>query len=185
GRALFRAPPSLTRHPRLAANALGRAEQPARQRFRSADRFRPPSQSEKGGLKGILRCVFVAEPPPADAQNHWPMPFDQGTERIIGAAVDVRTEQSRIGRGRRDLPANVAQDGLGGGHGGSLDTEGHCTRLEPAENENARGTGICPVSSTASYSYAGSYSLFRRGCAHVHVQSVYQSLRAAPRLQAA
>ena len=63
-----------------------------REQLRLPDRPGPARQDEENRLERVIRGMFVAQPVPADAQHHRPMPRHQGREGRLGPAVPMRRE---------------------------------------------------------------------------------------------
>jgi hypothetical protein len=65
-------------------DALGHAVEPACQAFALAERASMPHKDEKRCLKCVVRIVHVAQHVPANAQDHRPVPIEQGRKRSLG-----------------------------------------------------------------------------------------------------
>ena len=77
------------------------AMQPAAERIVISHRPGSTRQDEKRGLKGVFSKVGVSKQPPADAQNHRPVPFHQRRQRpspepAVGRKIAV--EQLSVGQ---------------------------------------------------------------------------------------
>ena len=88
------------------------------------DRGGPPGQDEEGGLEGVLGQVRVADHAAADAQDHRPVPADQGGEGRLVVRRRRRTRDSWpspvVGVAGQHDAAQVRQQALGrriGRHG--------------------------------------------------------------------
>src|SRR5215213_9739855 len=58
--------------------------EPGAQRVSNPERAGLPDQGQEGGLEGILDIIRIAEIIPADAEDHRPVPLDQGCEGQLG-----------------------------------------------------------------------------------------------------
>ena len=69
--------------------------QPAPDRLLPAHGGGPADEDEERGLEGVLGVVLVAQDRAADAEDHRPVPLDQGREgrpgRLVPVPVPVRT----------------------------------------------------------------------------------------------
>ncbi len=63
--------------PRLESDAIRDAVQPAADRLEAGQGRGLADQHQKGSLKGIFGLMCIAKNPPAYAQNHRTMPFDE------------------------------------------------------------------------------------------------------------
>jgi hypothetical protein len=77
-----------------------------------------PDQDEEGGLEGVVRVVRVVEHAPADAEDHRPVPLDQGREgqlRGLAAAGREPLQELAVSQlpGRPDVVerADLPEDG--------------------------------------------------------------------------
>src|SRR3954469_1392966 len=58
--------------------------EPGAQRVSNPERAGLPDQGQEGGLEGILDIIRIAEIIPADAEDHRPVPPDEGCEGQLG-----------------------------------------------------------------------------------------------------
>ena len=92
GRApLVLTPPSCGR-PGSGGDAVGDAMEPGAQRVSNPERARLLDQGQEGGLEGILDIIRIAECIPADAEDHRPVPLDQGREGQLGGLAVLGRE---------------------------------------------------------------------------------------------
>ena len=78
--------------------------EPGAERVADPERPRLADQDQEGGLEGVLGVVRVAEDAPADAQDHRPVPLDQGREGQLGrlaAPGREPLEELAVGQSRR------------------------------------------------------------------------------------
>ena len=66
--------------------------QPGSQRVAHPEAAGLAHQNQESGLKGILRVVRIGQYAPANAQDHRPMPLDQGGERLLGRIAPLGRE---------------------------------------------------------------------------------------------
>ena len=69
-----------------------------------------PGQGQERGLERVIGRVRVAKQPPADAQDHRPVPFHQLGERGPVVALDEAAQKHGVGRGVGDA-GRVQQSG--------------------------------------------------------------------------
>ena len=82
--------------------------QPAADGAVDPDRGGLAPQQEEGGLEGVVGVVGVVEHASADAQDHRPVPADQGLEGQLVAVGDVSFQEPRIGQARQGALAEEA-----------------------------------------------------------------------------
>jgi hypothetical protein len=90
--------------------------EPAAQGLPLADGSGPAGQQQERGLEAVLGVFHPAEHPPADAEDHRPVPLEERCERRLVSPAEVGREQLAVrfltvfpGRGERpqvlhDLP---------------------------------------------------------------------------------
>ena len=71
------------------------AEQPVADRIAAADGRGLADQQEERRLEGVGRIVRIAQDPPADAQDHRPVPLQQRREGRLGFRRVVPAEEPR------------------------------------------------------------------------------------------
>ena len=82
----------------LQRGPVGDPVEPGPDQVPGPDRGRPPGQDQERGLERVLGQVRVADDPPADAQDHRPVPADQRGER--GLVSRRRRKPRAVGRRR-------------------------------------------------------------------------------------
>src|SRR5262249_37666676 len=71
----------------------GDAVQRGAPRLGPADGGRLPGEEEERRLESVLRVLLLPQHPPADAQDHRPVPLDEGGEgRLVGAGREAQQE---------------------------------------------------------------------------------------------
>ena len=88
----------------------GHAMQPAADGALDPDRPGLARQQEESGLEGVVGVVGVVEDAAADAQDHRPMPTDQGLEGQLVAVGDVPFQEPGVGQARQGPLAEEAVD---------------------------------------------------------------------------
>jgi len=86
--------------------------QPARQGISSPDFAARLDQDQEGRLEGVLSIVWIAQYPPADAQDHRPVPTHQ---RLEGPGVPLgeeTLEELRVVQREDFIAILAAMDGL-------------------------------------------------------------------------
>ena len=68
-------------------HSSGDAVQPGTERVMNPELMRFAEEHEERRLKGVLGVVRIAQKSSADAEDHRPVPFDQGSERELGGLV--------------------------------------------------------------------------------------------------
>jgi hypothetical protein len=106
----------------------GDAVQPARDRAPLADRPRPAGQDQERRLEGVVRRVGVAQDAAADAQDHRPVPAQQGLEGRLVDVARVPVQQLGVGQPAERLPGGDAADVLKDGIDVTVDHNGLRTR---------------------------------------------------------
>ena len=82
--------------------------QPAPQGVSSPDRAALLDQDQEGRLEGVLGIVRVAQDPPADAQDHRPVPPHQRLEGPGVALGEETLEELRVGEPRDRPPRRTS-----------------------------------------------------------------------------
>src|SRR4029077_7871643 len=75
-------------------NAMCDAMKPWAQQIAATNRPGAANQHEKGCLKRIFNIVLVTEHPPANTQDHWPVPRQECCKRVLVLLFD-KTRQER------------------------------------------------------------------------------------------
>jgi hypothetical protein len=113
GRLVLVRPSPARRAPDLSGGAEGDAVEPASARGPVPDRAGLAEQDEEGRLKGVLDVVRVAQGVPADAEDHRPVPVDQGREggfRGLAASCEEAVEQLSVGEAGDDSEVEESMD---------------------------------------------------------------------------
>jgi hypothetical protein len=110
----------------LAGQAEGDAVQEGAQGRGPADGPRPAGQDEEGRLESILGGVIVPQHPPADAQDHRPVPGDKRAEGGLVALAREGVKQRGVRPWGFGESLQVAQQvGSRSGHGGPPSGRGY------------------------------------------------------------
>src|SRR3954452_1286520 len=76
--------PSGRRRAGAGRDAAGDRVEPGPQRVAHPERAGSTPQDQEGRLEGVVGVVLIAQEGPAGAEDHRPVPLDQGGERGLG-----------------------------------------------------------------------------------------------------